>query len=143
MLSVGYVGYQKTYPTYPTLMDWMGYLEDYVRKQHKNIICRYIKNPYVNMSSSDEMEMSLKKEKYNEYMRNYRLLNPDKVRKIGKRKYYKHKFAGELTADDIAKYKEHLDIVCRIKRAIKELLDESPETAYAVVQDTIKQLEAN
>jgi hypothetical protein len=93
------------------------------------------------MSSSDEMDTTLKREKYNEYMRNYRLLNPDKVRKIGKRKYYKHKFAGELTTEDIAKYKNHLDIVCRIKQAIKELLDESPETAYAVVQDTIKQLE--
>ena len=94
------------------------------------------------MSSSDEMDMIVKREKYNEYMRNYRLLNPDKVSKIGKRKYYKHKFAGELTTEDITKYKNHLDIVCRIKKAIKELMDESPETAYAVVQDMIMELEA-
>lgn len=109
----------------------------------KNIILEYIKNPLGFMSSSDEMDMTLKREKYNEYMRNYRLLNPDKVSKIGKRKYYKHKFAGDLTTEDIVKYKDHLDIVCRIKKAIKELLDKSPETAYDVVQDTIKQLESN
>lgn len=102
----------------------------------------YIKNTLGIMSSSDEKDMTIKREKYNEYMRNYRLLNPDKVSKIGKRKYYKHKFAGELTAEDIAKYKNHLDIVCRIKKAIKELMDESPETAYAVVQDTIMELES-
>lgn len=114
---------------------------NYVRKQHKKIILVYIKKPLGNMSSSDEMEQVLKREKYNEYMRTYRLLNADKVRKIEKRKYYKQKFAGELTPEDIAKYKEHLDKVCRIKKAIKDLLDESPETAYAVVIDTIKQLE--
>jgi hypothetical protein len=95
------------------------------------------------MSSSDETDTTFKREKYNEYMRNYRLLNADKVRKIGKRKYYKSKFAADLTTEDIAKYKDHLDLVCRIKKAIKELLDESPETAYDVIQDTIKQLESH
>lgn len=115
---------------------------NYVRKQHKKIILIYIKKPLGNMSSSDEMEQVLKREKYNEYMRTYRLLNADKVRKIEKRKYYKQKFASELTPEDIAKYKEHLDKVCIIKKAIKDLLDESPETAYAVVIDTINQFES-
>jgi len=93
------------------------------------------------MSSSDENEQILKREKYNEYMRNYRILNPDKVRKIGKNKYYKHKFAENLTPEDLVKYKDHLDKVCIIKSAIKSLLDDSPQTAILLIQETIKQIE--
>jgi len=93
------------------------------------------------MSSSDENDPIAKREKYNEYMRNYRLLNPDKVRKIGKNKYYKHKFGDNLTPEDVIKYKDHLDKVCIIRSAIKSLLDESPQTAIALIQDTIKQFE--
>lgn len=92
------------------------------------------------MSSSDENDQ-MKREKYNEYMRNYRVLNPEKVRKIGKNKYYKQKFAENLTPEDILKYKDHLDKVCIIKSAIKSLLDDSPQTAIALIQDTIKQFE--
>lgn len=93
------------------------------------------------MSSSDENDQFSKREKYNEYMRNYRILNPDKVRKIGKNKYYKHKFANNLSPEDVIKYKDHLDKVCIIRSAIKSLLDESPQTAIALIQDTIKQFE--
>jgi len=93
------------------------------------------------MSSSDENDQISKRVKYNEYMRNYRILNPDKVRKIGKNKYYKHKFADNLTPEDVIKYKDHLDKVCIIRNAIKSLLDESPQTAIALIQDTIKQIE--
>ena len=94
------------------------------------------------MSSSEVTDQASKKEKYNEYMRDYRLLNPDKVKKIEKNRYYKNKVAHTLTPDEIAKYKDYLDKVYMIKKAISDLIKDSPETAYAVVMDTIHQLEA-
>ena len=93
------------------------------------------------MSSSELTEYASKRAKYNEYMRDYRLLNPDKVKKIEKNRYYKNKAADSLTPDEIAKYKDHLDKVYMIKKAISDLMKESPETAYAVIMDTVQQLE--
>ena len=89
-----------------------------------------------------EMTQVSRRDKYNEYMRDYRLLNPDKVKKIEKVRYYKNKVADSMTPEEIAKYKEHLDKVYIIKKAINDLMKESPETAYAVIMDTIQQLEA-
>lgn len=94
------------------------------------------------MSSSEAVDQASKREKYNEYMRDYRLLNPDKVKKIEKNRYYKNKVADSMTPDEIAKYKDYLDKVYMIKKAISDLIKESPETAYAVITDTIHQLEA-
>jgi hypothetical protein len=93
------------------------------------------------MSSSEVADQASKREKYNEYMRDYRLLNPDKVKKIEKNRYYKNKVADSMTADEIAKYKDYLDKVYLIKRAISDLMKDSPETAYAVIMDTVQQLE--
>lgn len=93
------------------------------------------------MSSSDENDVASKRDRYNEYMRNYRLLNPDKVRKIEKVRYYKHKFADNLTPEEIVKYKDHLDKVCIFKKVMNDLIKQSPETAYAVIMDTIQHLE--
>lgn len=95
------------------------------------------------MSSSEVTDPATKRAKYNEYMRDYRLLNPDKVKKIEKNRYYKNKVANSLTPDEIAKYKDHLDKVFMIKKAINDLMKESPETAYAVIMDTVQQLEVN
>lgn len=95
------------------------------------------------MSSSEVTDPATKRAKYNEYMRDYRLLNPDKVRKIEKNRYYKNKAADSLTPDEIAKYKDYLDKVFMIKKAINDLMKESPETAYAVIMDTVQNLEAN
>ena len=95
------------------------------------------------MSSSEVTDPAIKRAKYNEYMRDYRLLNPDKVKKIEKNRYYKNKAADSLTPDEIAKYKDYLDKVFMIKKAINDLMKESPETAYAVIMDTVQQLEAN
>jgi hypothetical protein len=95
------------------------------------------------MSSSEVTDPATKRAKYNEYMRDYRLLNPDKVKKIEKNRYYKNKAADSLTPDEIAKYKDYLDKVFMIKKAINDLMKESPETAYAVIMDTVQQLEAN
>jgi hypothetical protein len=94
------------------------------------------------MSSSEVTDQATKKARYNEYMRDYRLLNPDKVKKIEKNRYYKNKVADTLTPDEIAKYKDYLDKVYIIKKAISDLMSESPDTAYAVVMDTVHQLEA-
>lgn len=94
------------------------------------------------MSSSEVADQVSKREKYNEYMRDYRLLNPDKVKKIEKNRYYKNKVADSMTPDEIAKYKDYLDKVYMIKRAINDLMKDSPEIAYAVIMDTVQQLEA-
>lgn len=95
------------------------------------------------MSSNDEAELQTKREKYNEYMRNYRLLNHERVNRIGKRQYYKRKYADILTSDDNIKYKDHLDKVCIIKQAINDLFNENPETGYAVIMDIINHFEKN
>lgn len=95
------------------------------------------------MSSSDVIDQATKRAKYNEYMRDYRLLNPDKLKKIEKNRYYKNKVADSLSPEEIAKYKDYLDKVYMIKKAISDLMKESPETAYAVIMDTVQQLDSN
>lgn len=93
------------------------------------------------MSSSEENESISKREKYNEYMRNYRLLNAERISRIGKRKYYKKKYADTLQPEDVEKYKKHIDKVCVIRRALFEILNENPETAYALIMDIVSQIE--
>jgi ribosome maturation factor RimP len=79
----------------------------------------------------------LKKEKYNEYMRNYRLKHKEKMKQFGRDRYYKKSKIDVLSEEDISKYKNHLDKIYKIKKAISELIDEDDEIAEQVILDIL------
>jgi hypothetical protein len=87
----------------------------------------------------------MEKEKYNEYMRNYRLKHKEKMKQFGRDRYYKKKIqeGDDLSEEDILKYKNHLDKFYKIKKAITELINEDDEMAEQLILDILSILFKN